>query len=123
MHLENIAVIGYLGKDPTSNQVNGKIVCNFNIAATNPRNKKTTWYRAAVWGALAEACMKFLKQGKAVYVQGDLELKDWQREGVTDKQLEIQVRTVQFLSPQEGKQQAAQASSDPGYGNYDQVPF
>ncbi len=121
MHLENIAVIGYLGKDHTSNQVNGKTVCNFNVAATNPRTKKVTWYRACVWGALSDSCMKFLSKGKAVYVQGDLELKDWQREGVSDKQLEIQVRTVQFLSPQDKASQAPQSQShhEGGYGNYD----
>ena len=123
MHLENISVIGYLGQDPTSNVVNGKSVCNFNIAATNPRNKKVTWYRAAVWGANGDACMKFLSKGKAVFVQGQLEIKDWQRStGMPEKQFEIQANTVQFLS---GQEKAEKAPFDPGYGNYDpnEVPF
>lgn len=124
MHLENISVIGYLGQDPTSNTVNGKQVCNFNIAATNPRTKKVTWYRAAVWGASGEACMKFLSKGKAVFVQGQLEIRDWQKSTGPEKQFEIQANTVQFLSQQEARQShASQASPDAGYGNYDDVPF
>jgi single stranded DNA-binding protein len=131
MHLENIAVIGYLGKDPTQNQVNGKTVCNFSVGATNARTKKTTWYRVAAWGALGDLCMKYLKVGKAVYAQGDLELVEWQKEGISDKQLQIQARTVQFLSPQDARQDAPQRhvpqSADLGYGppmyDRDEIPF
>ena len=137
MYLESISVIGYLGQDPRSNTVNGKTVCNFSVSATNPRTKKSTWYRVAVWGGLAEPCMKFLAKGKPVYVDGSLEIKEWQKDGTSDKQFEIQARNVQFLSsPTERKEAIAEPGyaakekpvSESGYGhidepNFDNIPF
>lgn len=117
MYLENISVIGYIGNEPTSNVVNGKTVCNFSVAATNPRTKKATWYRIAAWGGLGDTCLKFIAKGKPVYVEGSFEIKDWQKQGTPDKSLEIQARNVQFLSPSQDSKQAIEPPVKQGYGN------
>jgi single-strand DNA-binding protein len=132
MHLESIAIIGYLGQDPRSNNVAGKTVCNFNVGASNPRTKKTNWYRIAVWGAQAEPCMKFLQKGSAVYIEGSFDIKDWQKDGTSDKQFEINARNIQFLSMEKKEKTASPTAAIPqsesGYGtqsepDFDSIPF
>jgi single-strand DNA-binding protein len=99
-------VIGNIGKDPEVNHTQGgQAVCNLSVA-TNERWKdkngvdqeRTEWHRVVVWGKSAEACAKYLKKGRMVYVEGRLQTREWEdKEGIKRYSTEIFAQDVQFL--------------------------
>ena len=80
-----LQVIGNLGKDCVTNQVNGKNVINFNVAhtekyrdSTGNVKEKTTWVECAYWTDRVGVA-PYLKRGSQVYVEGIPELRHYQK--------------------------------------------
>jgi len=73
-----VQILGNLGRDPEMRYLeNGNPVTNFSVACNNSytrgdgtRVEETTWYRVSVFGAQAEACNKYLKKGRTVFIVG-----------------------------------------------------
>lgn len=82
-------VIGNLGKDAEVKTVGqGRTVCNFSVAASNPRNKdQTTWVRCALWGQRGEKLQGYLTKGSRVAAVGTLTTRDY--DGKTYVELEV----------------------------------
>ena len=97
-------IIGTLGKDCTVNTVGGKNVINFSVAHTekykdNQGNQveKTTWVDCAYWTDRTTVA-QYLTKGKQVYVEGQPELKTYQKnDGTQGASLSLRVREVQLL--------------------------
>jgi len=71
-----LQVIGHLGKDCTTNVVNGKNVINFSVAhserykdASGNQKEKTTWVECAYWTDRT-AIAPYLKKGQLVFAEG-----------------------------------------------------
>ncbi len=81
-----IFLAGNLGSDPQSFDVKGgesKMV-KLSLAQNSYRGKgeeHTNWFRVTVFGKQAEMCMKYLKKGSAVLVEGEAQVKKY-----TDKE-------------------------------------
>ncbi len=106
-------VIGNLGNDAELKVVGAKssTVCNFSIA-TKGRKKDapTTWVRAAMWGARAEAVAPYLKKGGRVAAVGSLTTRE--HDGKT--YVELDVSELELLGDRkEAEQQPYVASGDP----------
>lgn len=99
--------IGNLGKDPEtrySTGVNQTAICRFSIAVDKGygENKKTVWVNIVTLGKLAENCQKFLSKGKKVYVSGELDIREYNKQdGSRGYITEVTAKTVEFLSTQE----------------------
>jgi single-strand DNA-binding protein len=69
-----IQTIGYLGKDATVAQWDGKSVINFSVAHTEKYNSKhgtsevTHWVECSFWSD--SEVWKYLKKGTQVFIQG-----------------------------------------------------
>lgn len=95
--------IGNLGKDCTTNQVNGKTVINFSVAHTEKykdrdgnQQERTTWVECAYWSDSRIA--DYLKKGTQVYVEGQPEVRTYPKnDGSTGASLSLKVFTVQLL--------------------------
>lgn len=107
-------IIGNLGKDPEVRYTpSGQPVANFTVA-TNERytdkagqaQERTEWHRIVVWGKSAEHCGQYLKKGRAVYVEGRLQTREWtDKEGKKNYTTEIvaaPVGGVVFLGSRDG---------------------
>jgi single-strand DNA-binding protein len=96
-------VIGHLGKDPEVKKVGEQSVCNFTMATSEKWTKdgeekeKTEWHRITVWGKLADLCGTYLKKGRQAYVEGKLQTRSYDKDGVTMYTTEIIASNVQFL--------------------------
>lgn len=103
--VNKVILIGNLGRDPESREVGDSTVCNFSIATTrewfdkkkNEKREETEWHRIAVWGKAAEACAKYLTKGRQVYVEGRLQTRKYEKDGVEKYATDIIAETVQFL--------------------------
>jgi single-strand DNA-binding protein len=85
-----LQVIGNLGKDCTTNAVNGSNVINFNVAhsdksrdADNNPTEKTIWVECAYWTEKT-GVVPFLRKGQQVYLEGLPEVKTYlKKDGTT----------------------------------------
>jgi single-strand DNA-binding protein len=97
-------VIGNLGKDCVVNNVNGKSVINFTVAHTEKykdsqgnNQEKTTWVDCAYWTDRT-AIAPYLTKGTQVFVEGNPEVRSFQRnDGTAGASLSLRIREVQLL--------------------------
>lgn len=113
-----LTAIGNLGRDCTINTANGKNVINFNLCHTekykdaqgNPQ-EKSTWIEASYWTDKT-AIAQYLTKGKQVYVEGQPEVRTFdKKDGTTGASLSLRVREVQLLGG------AVKPTSTPTTGN------
>ena len=126
MSLNKVQLIGRLGQDPESKNVNGNTVTKLSVATSEnwtdksgQRQEKTEWHKVVVWGKTAENVAKYLSKGRQVYVEGRLQTRSWDdKEGKKCYATEVVASTVQFLGDNPNKRGG---NVPPGYGD-DQPP-
>lgn len=113
--LNKAILIGNVGSDPEMRTVgNGGRVAQFSLATgrvwTDPagaKQEKTEWHRCVVWNnrtsTLADVVEKYVKKGERVYVEGEIEYRQWQdKDGQTRYTTEIKVRDLLLLGGRSG---------------------
>lgn len=99
-------LVGRLGRDPEVRYTSdGRAVTNFSIATsdewkdkdTGEKKERTEWHRIVAFGKLGEICGEYLSKGRQVYVEGKLQTRSWEKDGVTRYTTEIVAGDVQFL--------------------------
>jgi single-strand DNA-binding protein len=103
-------LVGNLGKDPELRYMpNGEAVCNFSIATTDSwkdkdgaKQEKTEWHNIVMYRRLAEIAGEYLKKGRPVYIEGRLQTRKWEKDGVTRYTTEIVADQMQMLGSREG---------------------
>jgi single-strand DNA-binding protein len=100
-----LQIIGNLGKDCITNQVNGKNVINFSVAHTekfkdqqgNPK-ERTTWVECAYWTDRL-GIAPYLKKGQTVYAEGTPDVEGYLSKSTNQPSatLRMRVQTVQLL--------------------------
>ena len=131
-----VILAGYLGGDPVMRYTpNGTAVTNLSVATndnfTNAQGEKvdrTTWFRVAVWGHMAEVVNQYLRKGRAVLVEGRLVADEngnprvWTgQDGTSHASFEINASRVVFLPSREGN--GGGVSELTGENATDDVPF
>ena len=108
--VNKVLLIGRLGRDPeTKNQESGLAVTSFSIATTMAWNDKNTgekkeiteWHRIVTFNKLAEICGQYLSKGKLVYVEGRLQTRSWEQDGVNRYITEVRANIMKILSANE----------------------
>ena len=107
--LNKVQIIGNVGKEPEMKVTpNGKAVTSFSVAAgrsytTNDGERKdeTEWFNVITWNKLAETCNQYLQKGQQVYVEGRLQTRSWESDGVTKYRTEVIANQVLFLGKRE----------------------
>ena len=106
--LNRTFLIGNLTKDPELRYTpQGSAVTTLRIAVnrnfrskTGEDKKETCFINVVCWGNLAEVCNQYLQKGKAVFVEGRLQSRNWQdAQGKNRSTIEVSAERVQFLSP------------------------
>lgn len=121
-------IMGNLGRDPEVRYMpNGEAVANFSIATTDhwkdksgQRQEKTEWHNIVLYRRLAEVAGEYLKKGSPVYIEGRLQTREWEKDGVKRYSTEIVADTMKLLGDgnrQEGveHQQRQQGASSADY--------
>ena len=124
-----LQVIGHLGKDCTTNVVNGKNVINFSVAhsekykdTTGNPVERTTWVDCAYWTERT-AVAPYLKKGQLVYAEGSPEVRSYTKnDGTTGTSLTLRVLNVQLLGSSRSESSGADATGAGG-SESDDLPF
>ncbi len=104
--VNKVILVGNLGQDPEVRYMaDGTAVASFSIATsetwkdkqTGEKKERTEWHRIVPWKQLAELCRKYLSKGRQVYIEGKLQTRSWEKDGVTRYTTEIVAADVKFV--------------------------
>jgi len=104
--LNKAMLIGNVGQDPEIRTIpSGARVAQFSVATSRRWNdksgqqqEKTEWHRVVVWEKLVEIIERYVKKGDRIYVEGEIEYRQYQdKDGVTKYSTEIRAREVVLL--------------------------
>ena len=104
--LNNVQIIGNLGGTPEMRYLNNSDhVVNFSVAVNERwknRNgepqEKTTWLRIVAFNGIGQACAEHLKKGDGVYVEGRLQVREYDdKDGNGRTSVEVVASKVRFL--------------------------
>jgi single-strand DNA-binding protein len=104
--VNKVILVGNLGQDPEIRYMaDGTAVTNFSLATsetwkdkqTGEKKERTEWHRVVAWRQLGELCGKYLAKGRQVYIEGKLQTRSWEKDGVTRYTTEIVASEVQFI--------------------------
>ena len=97
--VNKVILVGNLGKDPEVRTMNngGEVVSfsiatseNWNDKASGERKEKTEWHRVVIFNEnIAKVAEQYLKKGMKVYVEGQLQTRKWEKDGVERYTTEI----------------------------------
>ena len=126
--LNKVMLIGNLGADPEIRSFpNGGKLANLRIATseswkdkqTGQQQDRTEWHRVVFYGKIAEIAGEYLRKGSQCYVEGRLQTREWEKDGVKRYTTEIVVDmqgALQLLGSrdesQEPRQQRTQGRND-----------
>ena len=116
-------VIGNLGRDCTTNIVNGKTVMNITVAhsekfkdAQGVLKEKTVWVDCAYWSDRT-GIAPYLKKGTQVYVEGTPDLRTYTKtDGSFGATITLRVNNIQLLGSKPGEN-GGDSQSGGGYSS------
>ena len=121
--INKVILIGNVGADPEVRYMpNGNAVTNLTLATSDSWKDKqsgqiqerTEWHRISLFGKIAEIAGQYLVKGSKVYIEGRLQTREWEKDGVKRYTTEVVVDiggTMQMLDGKpEGGQQRTQQS-------------
>ncbi|MDL2170774.1 MULTISPECIES: single-stranded DNA-binding protein [Asaia] len=89
--VNKVILVGNLGRDPeTRNAQSGAKIVNLTVAtseswndrASGERKERTEWHRVVIFNErLADVAERFLRKGRKVYVEGQLQTRKWTDQG------------------------------------------
>lgn len=115
--VNRVIIMGGLGRDPEIRFMpNGEAVANFSVATTETwkdksgaKQEKTEWHNVVAYRKLAEIIGEYLKKGSQCYLEGKLQTRKWEKDGVTRYATEIIAEKMQMVGGRKD------ASDDPGH--------
>jgi single-strand DNA-binding protein len=129
--INKVILVGRLGSDPEVRYTpDGTAVANFSVAtsdewtdkATGDKKERTEWHRIVAWRKLGEICGEYLSKGRQVYVEGKLQTRSWEKDGITRYSTEIIASDVQFLGGRNSGDTYKSSGPAPSQG-YEETQF
>lgn len=131
-----VVLVGRLGRDPEVKTLpSGHTVANFSLATDEPVKKpdgswekRAEWHRLAAWGKTAELVGKHLVKGSQVAIEGRLQTRSYEKDGVKHYSTDVVVDRLEFVGSKKAESTDAPAeatySGPASYGDETgDVPF
>jgi single-strand DNA-binding protein len=120
MSINKAILVGNVGKDPEVRYLEKNVaVANFTLATTERgftmQNgtvvpDRTEWHNIVAWRGLAELAEKYIKKGTQLYVEGKIQTRSWEKEGIKRYTTEIYADTIQLLGRKSDNQDNASSN-------------
>ncbi len=117
--MNKVILIGNLTRDPELSQTSGGIAyCRMSIAVNHDYvdkdgNRGVDYFNVVAWRELGETCNKYLAKGKKMGVEGRLQTRTYEQDGVKKYATDIIAEKVEFLTPKTDGEDKKLAKSDP----------
>jgi len=109
--VNKVILVGNVGQDPETRYMpNGGAVTNLSLATseswkdknTGEQQERTEWHRIVFYQRLAEIVAEYVKKGSKLYVEGRLQTRSWEQDGVKRYATEIIANEMQMLDGRGG---------------------
>ena len=95
--VNKVILVGNLGDEPVIRYSgDGKAIANLRVATSESwtdqegnKQERTEWHRVSVFGKLAEICKTYLHKGSKVFLEGKLQTRSWDKDGVQQYTTEV----------------------------------
>lgn len=104
--VNKVILVGNVGNEPEVRYMpNGNAVANVSIATsetwkdkgTGDQQEKTEWHRVVFFNRLAEIVEQYVKKGSKLYLEGRLQTRQWEQDGVKRYTTEVVASEMQML--------------------------
>ena len=126
MSVNKVILLGNVGKDPEVRYIDKNVsVANFSLATTERgftmQNgtvvpDRTEWHNIVAWRGLADIAEKYIRKGTQIYVEGKLQTRSWEKDGIKRYTTEIVADSIELLGRKGDSSAPAlapQASNEP----------
>ena len=104
-NINRVVLVGNLTRDPEMKHLpSGTALCSLRIAVNTRRKDesgqwtdKPNYFDVSVWGNQGESCAQYLAKGRPVAIDGRLDWREWEKDGIKREAVEIVADSVQFL--------------------------
>ena len=107
MSVNKVILLGHVGKDPEVRYFDKDVaVANFTLATTERgytlQNgtqvpERTEWHNIVARRGFAELAEKYIRKGMQLYVDGKIQTRSWEKDGVKRYITEVVAETIQLL--------------------------
>lgn len=101
--MNKVILFGNLTRDPELKSLpSGQSVASFGIATNRRVKKDEQWtdvpefHNVVVWGRQAETSAQYLKKGSQALIEGRLQTRSWDKDGVKQYRTEVVAESVTF---------------------------
>jgi single-strand DNA-binding protein len=125
--LNQVILLGNVGKDPQVTTHNGDKKASFSLATNKSytsqgeKKKRTDWHTICSWRLLADIVEKYVRKGDTVMVTGELRYNKSEKDGETKYFTEIMADKVIIVNRGDGHTEAPVSTPDTSGG--DDLPF
>src|SRR5690606_2121772 len=118
--INKVILVGNVGQDPETRYMpNGGAVTNLSLATsetwkdknTGEQQERTEWHRVVFYQRLAEIVAEYVKKGSKLYVEGRLQTRSWEQDGVKRYTTEIIASEMQMLDGRGGSNEGGNAGA------------
>lgn len=110
MYLNKAIIIGNLTRDPELKSLpSGIQVTNIGVATNRVwkdkegnKQENTEFHNVVIFGRQAETTAQYLKKGSSVLIEGRLQTRSWEADGIKKYRTEIVADNVQFGPRRDG---------------------
>ena len=99
--VNKVILLGRLGQDPEMTYTpSGMAVCKFSLATSKKRkdgNDVTSWHRCTAFGKTGEILGQYMSKGKELYIEGELQYGQYEKDGITRYTTDIIIREFNFV--------------------------
>lgn len=125
MSVNKVILVGNLGRDPEVRYIDKDVaVANFTLATTErgytAQNgtvvpDKTEWHNIVAWRGLATLAEKYMKKGMQIYLEGKIQTRTYEKDGIKRYITEILAESMQLLGkkPESGEPTVVAAPATP----------
>jgi single-strand DNA-binding protein len=107
MSVNKVILVGNVGKDPEVRYLDKNVaVANFSLATTDraytTQNgvqvpERTEWHNIVAWRNWAEMTEKYVRKGTQLYIEGKIQTRSWEKDGIKRYSTEIYADAIQLL--------------------------
>ncbi|TXG98845.1 MAG: single-stranded DNA-binding protein [Nevskiaceae bacterium] len=120
--VNKVILVGTCGQDPETRYLpNGNAVTNLSLATSEQwtdkqsgqKVERTEWHRVSLFGKVAEIAGEYLRKGSQVYIEGKLQTREWEKDGIKRYTTEIIVDMQGKMQLLGGRQERDNSQGQP----------
>ncbi len=107
MSVNKVILLGNVGRDPEVRYLDKNVaVANFSLATTDRGYTmqngtqvpdRTEWHTVVAWRGLAELVEKYVRKGSQLYIEGRIQTRNWEKDGVKRYATEVLAEQIQLI--------------------------